>query len=303
MNCEKSREKISAYFDNELSEVEISELNEHIHECERCKKLFDSYKELLPCVKNTEDNLPDDFKVKIPHKNIFTVLRGREGIASVIAAAVALIIFAGGISDDKYMAPVTISPTETPTSKIISSPEEKVEGVQNEIKIKNAETKVKDTVVSDANTKEDENINNNKKSRDVVIYIPEQYTESVICEVETEIVEETAGVDLSKEIVFDDNTTYESNDEKQDESVESEISVASETVEDLPIRGGDFENQLTEILSFQMPDVDEFYDEGVYNYLCEKMQTLKAKVESQEITEELLNEFELLKTEILNAKK
>ena len=32
MNCEKSRENISAYFDNELSEVEIFELKEHIND-------------------------------------------------------------------------------------------------------------------------------------------------------------------------------------------------------------------------------------------------------------------------------
>ncbi len=124
MQCSEFKLRISEYIDGELSEKEQKAVLKHIEECESCRKLLDTYKSLSQNIKEDIPQIPKDFKVILPkkRKNIFTLIRGHEGLISAVAAAAALMIFAGGIEKDVYKAPVMEEEKVLPKTEILAMP-------------------------------------------------------------------------------------------------------------------------------------------------------------------------------------
>lgn len=124
MQCSEFKLKISEYIDGELSEKEQKAVLEHIEECENCRKIFDTYKSLSQSIKEDIPQIPEEFKVILPkeRKNIFTLIRGHEGLISAVAAAAALMIFAGGIEKDVYKAPIMEEEKVLPKTEILEMP-------------------------------------------------------------------------------------------------------------------------------------------------------------------------------------
>lgn len=253
MNCEDIKINISAYCDGELSEAEANKVIEHIENCNVCKTEFYKYKALSEKIKECAPILPEDFKAELPpkHKGILRFIRGHEGFVSAMVAAIALVIFCGGISEDKYKTPIV-------------EPSPKRENVAAQI------------TVAD-NTKS----TNQEIETPAVTVVPK--TEAV----------PTASPEIAPRIIEHENDNDNTNQPLPESAPASGGGSSALTLD-----------KLSEIENYVLPDKSEFSDEGVYNYLCEKLQTIKARISSNpENTEDILNDFTIFKTEVENAKK
>jgi len=103
-NCEKYLDMISAYFDGELNGNEKAELEAHLEECEECRSILETYREIsAEMIKDTEE-VPENFaagvmdKVASYEKNIKARKQRRNfGIAGRwigIAACIAIVLVA-----------------------------------------------------------------------------------------------------------------------------------------------------------------------------------------------------------------
>ena len=112
--------------------------------------------------------------------------------------------------------------------------------------------------------------------------------------------EEVVAMDENNEALQSDNFSGKNENIDQDKNA---LSVAQEG-RSVPVSGGGgSSNPVSEILNFDMPDITGFYDEAVYLSLCEKLNALKEKARTYGYSEEIMNEFEEFKTEIISAKK
>ena len=269
MDCNNFKIKISALIDGEISENEKREIEEHLNSCEQCRKMRETYENLSGSIKVSEEKIPEDFKVKLPaeKRKVISIFRGHEGVVSAIAAAIALIIFAGGISGDKYKTPVVLETTPVADARILKN-DEQLPDV----------TATPETVVADATAQK-----RNEKS------LPE-FTPEATAEILPD--ESTEEKTLSVAEESDDAVL-------QDGAVPEKVSAGG--------GGGSsaataiITNEIDEIINFQMPDISEFADEGVYNYLKEKL--LDIQIKAKENSVDIVTEFEELKAEINNAKK
>ena len=279
MDCNNFKFNISAFLDGELSKEEAEKISEHINTCENCKKVYESYSNLSKTIKSSEAELPEGFKVLMPKKNIFSILRGHEMAASAIAAAVALMVFAGGISKDIYMSPSIPETAEMPETKIFAPAEPRQETKEIEKKT----------------TKE-------LNGGDEVLKSPSDVSVEIVNAHDTENTyeEEVVAMDENNEALQSDNFSGKNENIDQDKNA---LSVAQEG-RSVPVSGGGgSSNPVSEILNFDMPDITGFYDEAVYLSLCEKLNALKEKARTYGYSEEIMNEFEEFKTEIISAKK
>ncbi len=71
--CEEIRDNISLYIDNELDEKSVTEFEQHIDECENCKKELDEIKTVVELCLSTsdEENLPEGFCDNLHEKLVF----------------------------------------------------------------------------------------------------------------------------------------------------------------------------------------------------------------------------------------
>lgn len=104
MNCEKSKEYMLKYIEENLSESEMLELGEHIEKCEDCKEEFDAYCQIYKDIDNLEiPKFEDDIFSDVFESDIMKKISGIEFktekililIIGLISISIALIMFVG----------------------------------------------------------------------------------------------------------------------------------------------------------------------------------------------------------------
>ena len=103
-NCEKYLEMISAYADDELNETEKAELEAHLENCEECRSILETYREMSAEMLSGAEEVPEGFsdgvmeKVASYEKNISARNKRRNfGIAGRwigVAACIAIVLVA-----------------------------------------------------------------------------------------------------------------------------------------------------------------------------------------------------------------
>ncbi len=103
-NCEKYFDMISAYADDELNEDEKAELEAHLAECEECRSILETYREISAEIIQDTEEVPESFaagvmdKVASYEKNIKAGKQRKNfGIAGRwigIAACIAIVLVA-----------------------------------------------------------------------------------------------------------------------------------------------------------------------------------------------------------------
>lgn len=69
MNCKLSGEYIMKFFDGDLNDIENSHLQRHLKACERCKREFESMKEIFDSLGQTNViEPPEDFEERVMEK-------------------------------------------------------------------------------------------------------------------------------------------------------------------------------------------------------------------------------------------
>jgi len=104
MLCKEFEKLIPEYFDKELSKDVETEFLIHLESCVDCYKKIKVYETLDASIKETKEQLPKDFELKLPDKKhkVITLFRRHQGLVSAMVAVFALMIFAGGINNKSY---------------------------------------------------------------------------------------------------------------------------------------------------------------------------------------------------------
>lgn len=69
MKCERIREQMSAYIDNEINEVDKIKFEKHIAECSHCKEEYELLMEVVKeCSNINEEELPENFREELHYK-------------------------------------------------------------------------------------------------------------------------------------------------------------------------------------------------------------------------------------------
>jgi predicted anti-sigma-YlaC factor YlaD len=79
MNCESIKELLSAYIDAELERYDILKVEEHIEECEKCKKILKDYQDISLSICSIEIPKPSEKAIKriimFPRRKIYRLRR------------------------------------------------------------------------------------------------------------------------------------------------------------------------------------------------------------------------------------
>ena len=67
-NCEKYFDMISAYADDELNEDEKAELESHLSECEECRSILETYREISAEIIQDTEEVPESFAAGVMDK-------------------------------------------------------------------------------------------------------------------------------------------------------------------------------------------------------------------------------------------
>lgn len=276
MNCNEFNLKISEYIDGELSKEQISEFLSHAQDCDICRKKLLAYQRLSKSVKICQEVIPEDFNIILPKKrnNIISLLREHEGLVSAMVAAIALMIFAGGIGSDTYKAPVMEEKEATilPSAEFSALPE------------------------SEGSTPAQTAI----PSVNVTIPIEEKMIETPTSPPIAESVETVpeSSVEAQADVAAD-MPPHESDADLESDKLSGGGGGASGGSA-RALGGGaampQSENIKDTILSYNMPPKELFADEKLYNELKERLQIIKQRAISGD--ENIGNEFNVLITEI-----
>ncbi len=120
--CEEIRDNISLYIDNELDEKSVTEFEQHIDECENCKKELDEIKTVVEACLSTsdEEDLPEGFydnlheklvleKAKMTGKNkVIRVFGKYAGIFSSAAAVLLIAFLVYGVWNNQGKSGITM---------------------------------------------------------------------------------------------------------------------------------------------------------------------------------------------------
>jgi predicted anti-sigma-YlaC factor YlaD len=95
MNCEYIKELLSAYIDAELDRANIIKVEEHIEECEKCKKILKKYQNISLSICSIEIPKPSEKAIKriimFPKRKVYRLRKLAVG-ASFLVLLGALII-------------------------------------------------------------------------------------------------------------------------------------------------------------------------------------------------------------------
>ena len=313
MQCDKFRLKISEYIDGELSDKESKAVLKHIKECENCRKVFDAYAAVSKNIREAMPQIPEDFKVVLPNRrrSVFTLIRGYEGIISAVAAAITLIIFAGGIENDTYKVPTgEITKTAPPAAAIMPAFENEEDHGKN---LKNSEENkamaedkaLKSTETAKSLKTADEISAPARVSQSAPVEGQEKTGEEAKEEVKEEVKEENTQADIiPRGIAVEKQLTKEETDESEPTPARGGGGAASgggtagakmnAQTEAEQENNDEIRNK---ILNYSMPQKESFSDENVYESLFAKLKNLKARAESGN-AENLEEEFNALIREI-----
>ncbi len=163
MKCETIRSMISSYIDKDLNDIEKTELEKHIAECQQCREEYESMLDIIAVCSNLEElELPQSFRTELHQKlveekkkrNIFSSVfgsTGRKMATGLVAAALVLAIGIGSssllqgknlqLSQNAGAAPeygTEMAPAAPPSDSINNYSMTMDEGTQNGIAAKQA---------------------------------------------------------------------------------------------------------------------------------------------------------------------
>jgi len=104
MNCEKTRELMLLYMDNELEDEELKGFEEHLKSCESCRIELEEIAQVIElCVGLPEEDLPETFKEQL-HKKLVDVSRQESSknkiiflknrhLRAIVTAAAVFVVF------------------------------------------------------------------------------------------------------------------------------------------------------------------------------------------------------------------
>ncbi len=110
MKCETIRNMISSYIDKDLNDIEKTELEKHLAECEQCREEYESMLDIIAVCGNLEEiELPQNFRTELHQrlveekkkKNFFGSFLGNKSMkmaTGLVAAALVIAIGIGGSS-------------------------------------------------------------------------------------------------------------------------------------------------------------------------------------------------------------
>jgi len=110
MKCETIRSMISSYIDKDLNDIEKTELEKHIAECQQCREEYEAMLDIIAVCSNLEElELPQSFRTELHQKlveekqkrSFFSSVfgsTGRKMATGLVAAALVLAIGLGGSS-------------------------------------------------------------------------------------------------------------------------------------------------------------------------------------------------------------
>ena len=79
MNCDKTRELMILYMDNELEGEELKSFEEHLKSCESCRLELEEITRVIElCAEIPEEDLPETFKEQL-HKKLVDASRQESG--------------------------------------------------------------------------------------------------------------------------------------------------------------------------------------------------------------------------------
>ncbi len=113
MNCKLAEEYIMKFFDSELNDVENSYLKQHLEICERCRREFDTMKEIFDSLSQTMVvEPPEDFEKKVMariNSMEMTDRRIAENSFAFLYAGIALMVLTASVTVYEFLRYVDIS--------------------------------------------------------------------------------------------------------------------------------------------------------------------------------------------------
>ncbi|MDD3706391.1 MAG: zf-HC2 domain-containing protein, partial [Clostridiaceae bacterium] len=110
MKCETIRNMMSSYIDKDLNNIEKTEFEKHLSECEECREEYESLFDIITSCGNLEEiELPQNFRTELHQrlneankkKNFFSGIMGSKRMkmaTGLVAAALVIAIGIGGSS-------------------------------------------------------------------------------------------------------------------------------------------------------------------------------------------------------------
>lgn len=158
MKCETIRSMISSYIDKDLNDIEKTELEKHISECQQCREEYESMLDIIAVCSNLEElELPQSFRTELHQKLVeektkrkllssFFGSTGRKMATGLVAAALVLAIGLSSssllqgknlqLSQNAGAAPeygTEMAPAAPPTDSIANYSMKSAEGAQYDI--------------------------------------------------------------------------------------------------------------------------------------------------------------------------
>jgi len=106
MKCETIRNMISSYIDKDLNDIEKTELEKHLSECNECRKEYESLLDIIAVCSNLEEiELPQNFRTELHQrlvedkkkKNFFAGIMGNKSMRIATGLVAAALVIAIGI--------------------------------------------------------------------------------------------------------------------------------------------------------------------------------------------------------------
>ncbi len=108
MKCETIRNLLSSYIDRELNDIEKTELENHLAECDECRQEYEMLLDIVSACSNLEEvELPQDFKTELHQrlieekkkKNFFRGILERRSMKVATGLVAAALVIAIGIGN------------------------------------------------------------------------------------------------------------------------------------------------------------------------------------------------------------
>jgi hypothetical protein len=112
MKCETIRNMISSYIDKDLNDIEKTELEKHLTECEQCREEYESMLDIVAVCGNLEEiELPQNFRTELHQrlvgekkkKNFFGSILGNRNMKMATGLVAAALVIAIGIGSSSLL--------------------------------------------------------------------------------------------------------------------------------------------------------------------------------------------------------
>ncbi|MGE5632630.1 MAG: DUF4349 domain-containing protein, partial [Caulobacteraceae bacterium] len=108
MKCEAIRNMISSYIDKDLNDIEKSEFEKHLSQCQECREEYESVYEIVAiCGSLEEAELPESFRTELHHRLVetkksglgrFMGTRSMKVATGLVAAVLVVVVGIGSLS-------------------------------------------------------------------------------------------------------------------------------------------------------------------------------------------------------------